>query len=108
MAGAGMSKEQIKAKANKLANMIASDITKQIEVAVSTCNLNIFAQVVIDTSIRPSCKTTGKRWAYSSMVSNAEVFLKLFNFVEEKKSWKQKKISLNAFEAITGELTASV
>ncbi|MCJ1286095.1 hypothetical protein MMC26_005438 [Xylographa opegraphella] len=37
-----------------------------------------------------------------------QIFLKLFNFGEEKKAWKQKKITSNAFEDITGELSASV
>ncbi|MCJ1439166.1 hypothetical protein MMC27_008557 [Xylographa pallens] len=63
---------------------------------------------VTNTLMRPSCKTKGKRWTYSAMVPDAEVFLNLFSFVEEKKAWKQKKISLDAFEAITGELRASI
>ncbi|MCJ1383944.1 hypothetical protein MMC17_007058 [Xylographa soralifera] len=88
-AGADMSKEQIRAKANKLADMMGSEIMKQMK-------------------WQPSCKTTGKRWVYSAMVPSVKVFFKLFKFGEEKKAWKQKKTSLEAFEAITGELRASV
>lgn len=57
---------------------------------------------------RPSCKTSGKRWTYSAMVPNTEVFLKLFGLGEEKKAWKTKKIPLEDFEEITGQLTTSV
>jgi len=57
---------------------------------------------------QPSCKTKGKRWTYSAMVPNAEIFFKLFKLDEEKKAWKQKKIFLEEFEAITGELSTSI
>lgn len=57
---------------------------------------------------RPSCKRGGKRWTYSSMVPPPAVFYALFKMEEGKKAWKQKKIPLDDFEAITGDLSASV
>jgi len=42
------------------------------------------------------------------MVPSPAVFYAMFNLKEEKKAWKQKKISLEEFEAIAGEMTASV
>ena len=42
------------------------------------------------------------------MVPSEEVFLKLFNLEPGKKAWKQKKLSLDDFEDITGDLRASV
>ncbi|MCJ1395449.1 hypothetical protein MMC18_008335 [Xylographa bjoerkii] len=88
-AGPKISNEQIRSKANKLANMMESEIMKQMK-------------------WQPSCKTKGKRWTYSAMVPNAEVFFKLFNLGEEKKAWKQKKIPLEQFESVTGELRTSI
>ncbi|APA10705.1 hypothetical protein sscle_06g054750 [Sclerotinia sclerotiorum 1980 UF-70] len=51
----------------------------------------------------PSCKTSGKRWSYTSMVPSADVFYKLFRLdrateLRAKKKWKQKKISIDGFE----------
>ncbi len=42
------------------------------------------------------------------MVPSEAIFYKLFRLKEEKKAFKQKKILLNDFENITGELSASV
>jgi len=52
----------------------------------------------------------GKRWTYSAMVPCAEVFYTLFNLPVHKsgKEWKQKKLTVDELEDVTGELTASV
>ncbi|KAE8454319.1 hypothetical protein EG329_005244 [Mollisiaceae sp. DMI_Dod_QoI] len=80
---------KVKEMTRKLSNMMSSGITKQMK-------------------WQPSCKTSGKRWTYSSMVPSEAIFYKLFRLKEEKKAFKQKKILLNDFENITGELSASI
>ncbi|KAF4634149.1 hypothetical protein G7Y89_g3965 [Cudoniella acicularis] len=81
--------DKIEKQIEKLADMMSSGIKKQMK-------------------WQPSCKTGGKQWTYSAMVPSEAVFYKLFNMQEPKKAWKQKKISLGDFQAITGYLEASI
>lgn len=64
-------------------------------------------------SIRPSCKTSGKRWSYTSMVPSPNVFYTLFGMdaakeLGAKKRWKQKKLSVRDFERVAGDCSVSV
>jgi len=61
-----------------------------------------------DGSFKPSCKTSGKAFSYSSATTSKQALYRVFGLVEEKKKWKMKKIPVEDFEERLEGISASV
>lgn len=86
-----LTKEQVREKADKLADVARREIKKQMKWV-------------------PSCKRGTAKWSYTASVPNESVLYRIFRLTADPKGkkWKQKKLPVVDFERGVGSIEASI